>query len=140
MPLSNSVAKLVVKPVPKIISPKIHEALDYVTFGSFLMGAVWFWPRNKRAAFATLICGGAELALCLLTDYRGDLNKEISLQAHGEIDRGLAGLTATMPSFLAFKDEDQKKFFLLQGAIITANRELTKFPKHSGFVARRSHT
>ncbi len=125
MPISNSIAKLVVKPVPKIISPKAHEAFDYVTLGSFLMGAVWFWPRNRRATIAALICGGAEFALCLLTDYKGDLKNEISLQAHREIDLGLAALTATMPKLFSLSD-DEKKFFLAQGAIITVNRELTK--------------
>jgi hypothetical protein len=37
-------------------------------------------------------------------------------------------MVATMPEFLAFKDEPQKKFFLTQGALITAASELTRFP------------
>jgi hypothetical protein len=34
-----------------------------------------------------------------------------------------------MPEFLAFKDEDEKKFFLAEGAMITAVSELTRFPE-----------
>ena len=38
-------------------------------------------------------------------------------------------MTATMPEFLAFKDDSERKFFLAQGMLITATSELTQFPK-----------
>jgi len=41
----------------------------------------------------------------------------------------LAAMTATMPEFLAFKDDPERKFFLAQGALITGATELTEFPK-----------
>jgi hypothetical protein len=137
MQILNAAAKLLVKPIPKIISPKAHAAIDYICVGSFVMSAVWFWPRSKRAALAALICGGAELAVNLLTSYPGGVTTAISFHTHGEIELGVAALTATMPEFLAFKDNDEKKFFLAQGAIITAVRELTKFPKRPSFAERR---
>jgi hypothetical protein len=100
------------------------------------MSAAWFWPRNKRAALAALICGGAELALGLLTNYPGGVKKAISFHTHGRIDLGLAAMAATMPEFLAFKDDNERKLFLAQGAIITAVRELTKFPEKPSFAER----
>ena len=93
------------------------------------MSAVFFWQRSKRAALAALICGGAELAVSLMTDYPGGVRKVISFRTHGEIDLGLAAMTATMPEFLAFKDDSEKNFFLAQGALMTAATELTQFPK-----------
>jgi hypothetical protein len=44
------------------------------------------------------------------------------------MDLGLAAMTATMPEFLAFSDENEKKFFVAQGVLITAISELTRFP------------
>ena len=137
MPLFNAAAKLLVKPVPKMISPKAHAIIDYITIGSFFMSTAWFWRRSKRAALAALICGGAELAVNLLTDYPGGMKRAISFRTHGEIDLGVAAMTATMPEFLAFKDDDEKKFFVANGAIITIVRELTKFREKPGFARRR---
>ena len=129
MPVLNNVAKLAMKPVPRTISPKVHSIADYLTVGSFLASAGWFWQRSKRAALVSLICGAAELGVSLITDYPGGFKKVISFRAHRDIDMGLAAMTATMPEFLAFKDESEKKFFLMQGAIITGITELTQFPE-----------
>ena len=136
MPILNTATKVLVKPVPKFLSAKAHAVVDYMTVGSFLMSAAWLWPRNKRAALAALICGGAELALAVLTNYPGGMKKAISFHTHGEIDLGLAAMVATMPEFLAFKDDNEKKLFLAQGAIISAVRELTAFPEKPSFAER----
>ena len=134
MAIFNTAAKWALKPLPRFISPKAHAFVDYVSVGSFFMSAVWFWSHNKRAALASAICGGTQLALSLLTDYPGGTNKAISFRMHGEIDLGLATMSAAMPEFFDFEDEHEKKFFLAQGAVITAVRELTEFPK---FGAKR---
>jgi hypothetical protein len=112
-----------------MISPKAHAILDYMTAGSLLVTAAWFWSRSKRAAVGALVSGAAELAVSLLTNYPGGVKKVINFRTHREIDFGLAAMTATMPEFLAFKDEDEKKFFLAEGAMITAVSELTRFPE-----------
>jgi len=115
-----------------MISAKAHAVVDYVTVGVFLMGAGFFWQRSKRAAVGALICAGGELAVSLLTDYPGGVNKVIGFRTHREIDLGLAAMTATMPEFLAFKDDSERRFFLAQGMLITAASELTQFPKKAG--------
>src|SRR5438477_7759382 len=122
MPILNSLTKVVAKPLPRMVSPKAHAVVDYM-----LMSAGYFWQRNKRAALAALICGGAELAVSLLTDYPGGVKKVITFRKHGEIDLGLAAMSATMPEFLAFKDDSEKKFFVAQGALITVATEITQF-------------
>jgi hypothetical protein len=129
MPLLNSAAKLALKPVPTFISPRAHAIIDYVTVGSFLFSALSLWPRHKRAALGALICGGASLAVNLLTDYPGGVKKAISFRTHADIDLGLAGMTATMPEFLAFANDTEKKIFMAQGAVMTAVRQLTDFPQ-----------
>jgi hypothetical protein len=129
MPALNRLAKIMTKPLPRMVSPAAHAVVDYVSVGSFLMSAGFFWRRNKRAALAALICGGANLALNLLTNYPGGVKKVISFRTHREIDLGLAAMIATMPEFLAFREDSEKRFFLAQGVLITAATELTQFPE-----------
>lgn len=126
MPVFNSLAKLIAKPIPRVVTPKLHSAIDYVSVGVFLGSAAWFWGRNKKAALGSLICGGTELALVLLTDYRGEGGKVISFRTHREMDYGLAAMAATMPESLAFKGDDETRFFRLQGALITLLGEVTR--------------
>jgi hypothetical protein len=138
MPTINSLAKVVAKPLPRVISPRAQAVLDYVLVGSFLGTAAWFWRHNKRAALAALLCGGAKLAVTLLTDNPGGVKRIITPRARREIDLGLAAMVATMPEFFAFKDEPQKKFFLAQGALITIGSELTQYPQRSSSRKERS--
>jgi hypothetical protein len=139
MAIFNTAAKIALKPVPRFISPKGHAFMDYISVGSFLISAARFWSHNKRAALAATICGGTQLAISLLTDYPGGTNKAISFRMHGEIDLGLAAMSAAMPEFFGFEDDRERKFFLAQGAVITAVRELTKFRKPS-HVERKLRT
>lgn len=136
MPMLNSAAKLLLKPVPRFISARAHAVVDYVTIGSFLASAAWLWSRNKRAALAALVCGGAELAVVMLTSYPGGSRKVVSFHRHGQIDVGLAAMTATMPEFFAFQNEPSRKFFIAQGALIAAVHELTEFPAEPSFMER----
>ena len=128
MPILNSAAKIVAKPIPKLVTPRIHAMIDYATVGVFLGTAALFWDRNKRATLGCLISGGAELAIMLLTDYPGGIKKFISFHAHREIDYGLAAIIATMPESLNFEDDDETRFFRVQGALITLLGELSQSP------------
>jgi hypothetical protein len=128
MPTLNSLAKMVAKPIPRVVTPKAHSVIDYASVGLFLAGAAWFRRRNRRAAAASLLCGGAELALMLLTDYPAGAKKLISFQTHRELDYGLAAMSAAIPEVLAFTADDQTKFFRVQGAMITLLGELTQSP------------
>jgi hypothetical protein len=47
-------------------------------------------------------------------------------------------MVATMPEFLAFKDEPEKKFFLAQGVLITVGSELTQYPDRGSGRKERS--
>lgn len=132
MALLNTVVKLAAKPLPRTISPKTHSVVDLITACTFFAGAALFWRRNKRAAVAALMCGTADLAIRLLTDYPGGAEKAIKYGAHHGIDLGLAAMYASMPEFLTFKDEREKQFFVIQGAVKTALAETTQFPEVQG--------
>ena len=128
MPTLNSLAKLVAKPIPRVVTPKAHAMIDYASVAMFMGAAAWFWRRNRRAARASLMCGSAELALMLLTDYPGGALDLISFRTHRELDYGLAALAAAIPEALAFAGDDETKLFRVQGALITLLGELTQDP------------
>jgi hypothetical protein len=128
MPTLNSIARVVAKPLPRVVSPRVQSILDYILVGSFLGAAGWFWRRNKRAAVASVLCGAAKLAICVITDYPGGVHRILDYHTRREVDLGLAAMVATMPEFMAFKNEPEKKFFLVQGALITAGVEMSQYP------------
>jgi Na+/proline symporter len=125
MSMLNTVARAVTKPMPRIISPKSHPMLDYVTAGVFLASAGFFWKRNKRAAIASLVSGTAVAAVSALTEYPGGVNGVFGLERHRNIEMGLAAMVATMPAFFSFEDEPEKNFFRIQGVLMTCISELT---------------
>jgi hypothetical protein len=127
MPMLTSATNVLTRRMPKIISPKAHAVVDYIAAGAFLLTGAFCWSRNKRAALGAFICGGAELATALLTDYPGGVKKVISLRNHEKIDIGLAAMTATMPEFMRFRETREKKFFLAQAGVMTAVTNLTDF-------------
>jgi hypothetical protein len=129
MPILNSIAQMVAKPFPRVISPKNRAALDHVNVGILLMSGAWFWRRNKRAALGALVSGAAALALNLMTSYPGGAKNLISFRSRREIDLGLAGMISTMPDFFAFKNDEERKFFIAEGVLIAVVTELTQFPE-----------
>jgi len=128
MPMFNNLVKMAAKPLPNVISPKGHAVIDYMIAGAFFATAGLFWRQNKRAAVASLLCGGAQLAVSMLTDYPGGVRRSIKFQTRRKLDLGLAAMAAAMPEFLNFENEPQQKFFTTQGVLITAANELTNFP------------
>ena len=127
MPVLNNIAGAVSSRMPKALSPKAHAIADYIVVGSLLLAGALFWRKNKRAAMSALICGGAELALNLLTDYPGGIRKVIHPRTHERIDLGLAAMTAAMSEFMEFDDDKKRHFFLLQSGAVTVLANLTEF-------------
>jgi hypothetical protein len=113
--------------MPKMISPRVHSALDYAVAGSFLLAGALFWKRNRKAAVGSLLCGGATAAVSLLTDYSGERRGPISYPMHGQIDTGLIAMTAAMPNLMNIEGEPQAKFFSRQALAKTAITAMTNF-------------
>lgn len=111
MAMADTATRMLANKLPKVLDAKAHAVADYVTAGGFFILAASFWGRNKRAAIAAGMCGGAIVATSMLTNYPGGMKKMISFETHGRIDAGLAGLTAAMPDFMAFRDEAEAKYF-----------------------------
>lgn len=113
--------------MPKMISPRVHSALDYAVAGSFLLMGALFWKRNRRAAIGSILCGGATAAVSLFTDYPGGVRKVIPYPMHGQIDAGLIAMTAAMPKLVNIEDDREAKFFARQAVAKTAITAMTNF-------------
>lgn len=131
MPALNMATRIATAPLPRILPPNGHAVVDFLTAGIFLGSAAWLWKKNRRAAVAALLCGSAELAVNLLTDYDGLRRKPFGLGIHRHLDFGLAAMTALMPEMLRF-DNAEKTFFVAQGAFMTATNQVTRFSAGSG--------
>jgi hypothetical protein len=138
MPILNSIAQVVAKPFPRVISPRAHGIINYINVGFLMMSGGWFWRRNKRAAVGAFVGGGAALVLNLLTSYPGGVKHAISFRGRREIDLGLAAMMSTLPEFFAFDDDEEKKLFTAEGVFIATITELTRFPPARGKENTRS--
>jgi len=127
MALTQTAANMVADKLPKVLDAKTHAIMDYVTAAGFAAMAAMFWGRNKRAAIGAAMCAGAITATSLLTDYPGGVKRVISFPTHGRIDVGLAGMTAAIPTFMAFTDEDEAKYFRGAALMETVITGLTDF-------------
>jgi hypothetical protein len=127
MPLADRATRLVANRLPKVIGPRAHAVADYTTAGAFALMGAMFWRTNKRASVGALLCGAAITATSLLTDYPGGVKRVISFPTHGRIDAGLAGLTAAMPNFLAFSDEEEARYFRGAALVETLIAGITDF-------------
>jgi len=134
MMMASMATRAVTDRLPKVIKPKTHAVLDYVMAGTLIALGAFFWKRNKRAALAAMACGGATVATALLTDYPGGVKPVIDFETHGKIDAGMAGLTATLPTFLGFGNEEEAKYFRGAALAETIITGMTDFNASSGKV------
>jgi hypothetical protein len=127
MPFVEKAVKSATDRLPKVINPAAHAIIDYGMAASFFGMAAAHWKANKKAATSNIICGAAELATALLTDYPGGVFKRISFPTHGRIDIGMATLIASLPGMMGFKDEPEARFFSMQAISMAAVTGLTDF-------------
>jgi hypothetical protein len=105
--------------VPRVIDPKTHKTLDFLTTAAFFMMAGAFWGRHKRATATALINGGAVLAATLLTDYDGDGKRPISFPDHGKIDVAQAAMASGLPVVMGFANSPAAMVFEAQAMVET---------------------
>jgi hypothetical protein len=137
MPVLQKGIAAVANRMPKVITPRAHAIIDYATIATWFALGAWFMRRNRWAGINALICGGAELATTLLTDFPGGVAHVISFPTHGKIDMGLAAMASALPSFMDFNDEYEAKWFRILGLNITAAGAMTNFHEGRETTRRR---
>ncbi len=110
--------------MPKVIDPKTHAVLDYLTAGTFLAAGLALRKRHPRAAGLALANGAAVLGLSMLTDYPGGVWRTLSFRTHGTIDMVQASMTAFGPTLLGFAGDPEAQFFhgqaVVEAAVVAA--------------------
>jgi hypothetical protein len=127
MPITVGLTDAITRRIPPLVSRKTHARADYLIAGSFLLGAAFFWRRNRRAALAAAVCGGAGLGVAALTDYSGRQGKPIAWRTHRKIDFGLAAMAGTIPGLMGFGRSREGSLFTAGAIAITALTNLTGF-------------
>jgi hypothetical protein len=137
MPITAALADAVTRKIPPLVSRKTHRRADYLIAGSFLLGSAFFWRRNRRAALAAALCGGAGLGAAVLTDYSGRQGKPIAWRNHRNIDLGLAAMAGTIPGLMAFGPGPERSLFTTGAIAITVLTNLTSFTNRGWGEYRR---
>jgi hypothetical protein len=131
MAILASAAEATSRRLPKFITPDVHCTSDYVLSGTMIAGGLALWRKERRAAVASLLCGGALLGLSLVTHYPGRKRKPIAFHRHAEAEKGMAILLATLPGVLLL-EKNLHRYFTFHAAALTALTNLT-------FVGKRDH-
>jgi hypothetical protein len=126
MALLSSATDAATRRLPKLIPSDLHRTADYVISGVLIVGGVALSRSNRRAAYASLICGGSLLGLSLVTDYPGRERKLVNFARHGKAEMGMAILLAELPEILRF-EKRTSQYFAVNAAALIALANLTHF-------------
>ena len=137
MPISTKLTELATRPLPKVISPGMHAAVDWSAAAAFFTAGALLWGKNKRASLASYLCAELIGTLIFLTDCPGGVWKKISFETHGKVDPGVSALVASLPNLLGFSDEREAKLFRGMGIGLAAVRSLTNFDEGSSDAETR---
>ena len=127
MSILTSATDAATRRLPKLFTPEAHHAADYLLAGSFAAAGALFFRRNRRAALGAWISSASLLGLSLLTRYPGQRRRYVAFPLHGKIETGMAAMVASMPEFLHFEDDKERKFFVLSAGVLTVVSNLTAF-------------
>lgn len=103
----------------KVIDPKTHAALDYLTTGAFFMMAGYFYGRHRRACGLALTNAMMVMGVSMLTDYTGqrmgsNVARLFSFKQHRNADIMQAAVAGLGPTLLGFGNERAALPFRLQ--------------------------
>lgn len=130
MPAATTVANIITRPLPRMVSANSHRIADYVIASSFFaVGTGFLATGRRRAGTAALFCGGCTLALSLLTSYPGRRKRLIPMELHRRLEPGLAAMVATLPEFLSLSRQGEKPYFRFKAGLITALSNLSAVPR-----------
>jgi hypothetical protein len=127
MALAQTGIRTITNRLPKVISPRNHAIIDYISAGSFALGAVLMWKNHKRAAIAAIGAAAAEANNVMMTKMPGGVWKLYSQDTHAKLDVVLSGSVEAIPNLLMFGDEWPAWFFRAKGLMLAAVTGMTDF-------------
>ncbi len=111
----------------KVISPRIHGYLDFLTVVIFLL-APTLLGLSQLSAILAYGLAVVHLIVTLASDFPFGLVKLIPFTIHGWIERMVGPLLIAVPFILNFSDEDlARNFYIAMGIIIIIVGVLTDY-------------
>lgn len=111
----------------KVISPRIHGYLDFVTVILFLLAPALFNLSQVPAMLAYSLAA-IHLIVTLTSDFPFGIIKVIPFPVHGWIERIVGPSLLAVPFLLGFSDEEiARNFYIAAGIIIIAVGMLTDY-------------
>lgn len=102
----------------KIISPRIHGVLDYLTVLTLLLSPTIYAFTKTPWTLAYVLAGGY-LVISLLTDYPLAAKRLIPFSIHGLVELVSVPVLFGLPWLLGFADETGARNFFIAFAVIT---------------------
>jgi hypothetical protein len=130
MALLSSATDAASRRLPKFVSSDLHRTADYLISGVLIAGGLALFRSDRRAAYASLLCGGSLLGLSLATNYPGRRRKPINFARHGKAEMGMAILLSELPEILRF-EKRTRQYFAVNAAALIALANLTHFHRQN---------
>ncbi|MDZ7717736.1 MAG: hypothetical protein U5K72_02805 [Balneolaceae bacterium] len=113
----------------KILTPRFHGYLDYLTVAIFLIAPLLLGLEGLSAIFSYIL-GAIHLLMTILTDFSLGFAKLIPIKTHGWIETVVGPLVLLLPFILGF-NETARTFYIAMGAIIIIASLLTDYKQAS---------
>jgi hypothetical protein len=111
----------------KIISPKIHGAIDYAVV-AFLWLSPSLFGLSSNASKLTYGLGVVHLTLTILTDFPLGVIKIVPMKFHGIIELVVSVVLVTLPLLVGFRGVDMA-FYISFGAAVFVTWLLTDYKR-----------
>ena len=111
----------------KVISPRAHGYLDFLTVFIFLLAPVLLGLTHLPSAISYCLAA-IHLIVTLTSDFPFGVVKFIPFNVHGWIERLVGPLLIAIPFILGFTDEEAaKNFYIGMGVVVIAIGMLTDY-------------
>lgn len=115
----------------KLISPRMHGYLDFLTVILFLLAPSLF-ELNQLPALLSYSLAVVHLIVTLASDFPFGIVKIIPFPIHGWIERIVGPTLVAVPFILGFSaDEMARNFYIAAGVVIIAVGLLTDYQSKS---------
>lgn len=116
----------------KVISPRMHGYLDFLTVILFLLAPTLF-GLNQIPALLAYSLAAVHLLVTLVSDFPFGIVKIIPFPVHGWIERVVGPALVAVPFILGFAaDEIARNFYIAMGFVIIVVGVLTDYQEKVG--------
>jgi len=113
----------------KVVTPRFHGYLDYLTVFIFLAAPLLFGFKGL-SAIISYVLAAIHLLMTILTDFSLGFAKLIPIKTHGWIETVVGPILLFLPFILGFS-ETSRNFYITMGAFIIVLSLITDYKQAS---------